>query len=107
MIRFGHTLDVPARVELAFEQGQPVAVNGVPMSLTELTESLATIAEDHGIGHRASPSSGGSADLVVGCARAALAAASRDAASGVVCVRLHDGEHTVVSVTLDPMVRHS
>ena len=42
--------DTPARVEIAFEHGVPVAVNGVPMGMTELIESLTLIAGHHGIG---------------------------------------------------------
>ena len=38
-----------ADVEIAFERGVPVAINGVPMSLTELIESLSIIASEHGI----------------------------------------------------------
>jgi argininosuccinate synthase len=44
------TPDTPAYVEVAFECGVPAAVNGVPMRMTELIESLATIAGHHGIG---------------------------------------------------------
>jgi argininosuccinate synthase len=40
----------PAYLELAFEGGVPVAVNGVPMPLTELIHSVATIAGVHGVG---------------------------------------------------------
>jgi argininosuccinate synthase len=42
--------DTPAYVEIAFEAGVPVAVNGVEMSLTELIGSLDTIAGTHGVG---------------------------------------------------------
>ncbi|MGE5358616.1 MAG: argininosuccinate synthase [Bacteroidales bacterium] len=42
--------DVPAYVEVAFEAGVPVAVNGVPMPLVELIRSVATIAGAHGVG---------------------------------------------------------
>jgi argininosuccinate synthase len=42
--------DTPAYVEVAFEGGMPAAVNGVPMGMTELIESLAIIAGHHGIG---------------------------------------------------------
>ncbi len=42
--------DVPAYLELAFESGVPVAVNGVRMPLTELIHSVATIAGVHGVG---------------------------------------------------------
>jgi argininosuccinate synthase len=40
----------PAYVEVAFERGVPVAVNGIAMGLTELIECLSTIAGGHGLG---------------------------------------------------------
>jgi argininosuccinate synthase len=40
----------PAHVEIAFAAGVPVAVNGVPMGVVELFESLAIIAGHHGVG---------------------------------------------------------
>jgi argininosuccinate synthase len=42
--------DLPASLELTFESGVPVEVNGVPMPLTELIHSVATIAGVHGVG---------------------------------------------------------
>lgn len=42
--------NTPAYVEIAFEQGVPVAINGVPMAVTELIESLSIIAGQHGVG---------------------------------------------------------
>lgn len=42
--------DIPAYVEVEFERGVPVAVNGVPLSLVELVSSLETIAGVHGVG---------------------------------------------------------
>ena len=42
--------DFPAYVEVDFEAGVPVKVNGVAMPLTELINSLDTIAGAHGIG---------------------------------------------------------
>ena len=42
--------DVPAYVEVEFEQGVPTKVNGVAMPLTELVNSLETIAGAHGVG---------------------------------------------------------
>jgi len=42
--------DRPAHVEIAFERGMPAAINGVPMPLIELIESLAIIAGRHGVG---------------------------------------------------------
>jgi argininosuccinate synthase len=40
----------PAYLELAFERGVPVAVNGVAMPLAELIHSVGTIAGVHGVG---------------------------------------------------------
>ena len=42
--------DVPAYVEVEFEAGIPNKVNGVAMPLTELINSLETIAGAHGVG---------------------------------------------------------
>jgi argininosuccinate synthase len=42
--------DTPAYVEISFERGVPAAINGVPMALTELIESLSIIAGQHGVG---------------------------------------------------------
>jgi argininosuccinate synthase len=42
--------EMPAYVELEFDRGVPVGINGVPMPLVELIESLDTIAGTHGIG---------------------------------------------------------
>jgi argininosuccinate synthase len=55
------TPDLPAYVELAFQQGIPFAVNDVPMPLDELVESLTVIASQHGVG-RLAASAGPSAD---------------------------------------------
>ena len=41
---------VPAYVEIAFEHGVPVSVSGIAMPLTELINSLETIAGVHGVG---------------------------------------------------------
>jgi len=42
--------DTPAYVEIEFDTGVPVAINGVAMSLVELIGSLETIAGAHGVG---------------------------------------------------------
>jgi argininosuccinate synthase len=42
--------DTAAYVEIAFERGVPVSINGVTMNLVELIESLSTIAGGHGVG---------------------------------------------------------
>lgn len=76
----------PARVDIAFEAGVPVAINRVEMGLTELIESLAIIAGHHGVG-RLEPDPGSRipgpgvleapAALVLIAAHAALADACR------------------------------
>ena len=40
----------PAHVEIEFERGAAVGINGVTMRLTEMIESLSTIAGEHGVG---------------------------------------------------------
>ena len=42
--------DVPAIVDIEFERGVPTKINGVPMRLSEIIQSLETIAGVHGIG---------------------------------------------------------
>jgi argininosuccinate synthase len=42
--------EVPAVVEIEFESGTPIKINGVPMPFAELIQSLATIAGAHGVG---------------------------------------------------------
>jgi argininosuccinate synthase len=44
------TPDAAAYVDISFESGVPVAINGVEMSLVELIQSLETIAGTHGVG---------------------------------------------------------
>jgi argininosuccinate synthase len=46
----GDAPNTPAYVEVEFERGVPVAINGVPLSLVELISSLETIAGAHGVG---------------------------------------------------------
>jgi argininosuccinate synthase len=42
--------DRPAYVEIAFDRGVPVSINGIEMSLVELIQSLDTIAGAHAVG---------------------------------------------------------
>jgi argininosuccinate synthase len=42
--------DTGAGLELGFERGMPTTVNGVPLDLTELIESVSIIAGRHGVG---------------------------------------------------------
>lgn len=45
----------PASVEIRFERGVPVGVNGVPMPLVELIASLTYLAGAHGVGRISTP----------------------------------------------------
>jgi argininosuccinate synthase len=91
--------DAPARLELAFEAGLPVSVNGVPMSLSELIESVSTIAGTHGVG-RVTDTSGSAieapAAVILQAAHDALGAAAR-ASAATVCLELFKGQHRVLS----------
>src|SRR5881296_2734787 len=42
--------DLPAVVEIGFEEGTPVAVDRVPLGPVELLETLNTVAGEHGVG---------------------------------------------------------
>jgi argininosuccinate synthase len=77
-------LNEPARLEIAFERGLPVSVNGVPMTLTELIESVATIAD-------APPSA------IFQAARQALGADASHASDATVCLELVNGQPRVLS----------
>ena len=48
--RLDSTPSVPAHVEIEFEGGAAVGINGVTMRVVELIESLSTIAGEHGVG---------------------------------------------------------
>jgi len=77
-------LNEPARLEIAFEGGLPVAVNGVPMTLTELIESVATIA-------KAPPAA------IFQAVHQALGAGASRASGATVCLELFKGQHRVLS----------
>lgn len=93
-------LDAPARLEIAFEAGLPVAINGVPMTLTELIESVTTIAANHGVG-RVMDTSGtpleAPAAVVFQAAHEALGAKASRASGATVCLELFKGQHRVLS----------
>lgn len=48
--RLDSTPGAPAHVEIEFERGAAVGINGVTMRVVELIESLSTIAGEHGVG---------------------------------------------------------
>ena len=77
--------EIPAHIDLAFEEGVAVAINDVAMPSPELAESMATIAGNHGVG-------GGT---VLTEAQEALLDAC-GGTSGVVRVRVFKGEHTIL-----------
>jgi argininosuccinate synthase len=93
-------LDEPARLEIAFEAGLPVSVNGISMSLPELIESVSTIAGTHGVG-RVTDTSGAlvnaPAAVILQAAHDALGADAARAAGATVCLELFKGQHRVLS----------
>ena len=92
--------EAPARLEIVFEAGLPVSVNGVSMSLPELIESLSTIAGTHGVG-RVTDTSGtpmnAPAAVVLQAAHDALGGAAARASGATVCLELFKGQHRVLS----------
>jgi argininosuccinate synthase len=90
----------PAQVELAFECGVPVAINGVSMALAELIESLSIIAGHHGVGRIPMDGMCGEAPaaVVLIAAYTALAEACQPgSASGSVKIDLLRGDHNVIA----------
>jgi argininosuccinate synthase len=94
------TLETPAHLEVEFEHGVPVSVNGVPMPLTELIESVAIIAGNHGVGATGPAHSDtifeAPAAIVLSEAHEALTGGLRGRATGIVRMKLFKGEHTIV-----------
>ena len=92
--------EAPARLEIAFEGGLPVSINGIPMSLPELIESVSTIAGTHGVG-RVFDMSGTAvhapAAVVLQAAHDALGADAARAPDATVCLELFRGEHRILS----------
>jgi argininosuccinate synthase len=89
-------LAVSAHVELTFNGGLPTTINGIPMRLPELLESLATIAGEHGIG---------SSEHVFMPAVTVLHAAYRALApqqDGAVRLKLADGRSEVEHLSASP-----
>lgn len=72
--------DAHAEVEIAFERGVPIGLNGVPMGLTELIEILSIIAGSHGVG------------------RVEMAEQCGEAPAAIVLHAAHHGLETFVSV---------
>ena len=112
----------PAVLEISFERGVPVAVNGVPLAVPELIEVVDTIGGDHGVG-RFDSAEGGTrrveespASVVLAAATTALVAsgltdeqrslwtASADAYRAVI---LDGGWHSTARTQLDAFVRET
>jgi len=87
-------VDNGADVEITFDRDVPVAINGVPMSLTELIESLTVIATQHGI--TADEGFAGAPAIVV--LQAAFNARIREETTCVVRLRLQHGVTTAAVV---------
>jgi len=89
--------DIGADVELAFERGVPVAINGVEMSPVELIQSLQTIAGAHGLGRamrldRADPTCHVLQDAPAAMALHTAYRGLRDRENGIVHLALLRGE---------------
>jgi argininosuccinate synthase len=103
--------DTAAEVDIAFEQGVPAAINGVPMIPTELIEILNIIAGHHGVGRIEMHDMHGEAPAAVvlqSAYRALQDAASREGGPeyvhGSVRVVLRKGEHTVAECRVSQAV---
>lgn len=90
----GPALDNGADVEIAFDRDVPVAINGVPMSLTELIESLTVIATQHGF--EAAKHFAGTPAIAV--LQAAFNARNRAQTTCVVRLKLQHGATTAAAV---------
>jgi argininosuccinate synthase len=93
--------EAPAHLEITFKAGLPISVNGIPMTLSELVESIATIAGIHGVGRVTDAASGTERDapaaVIFQAAHAALGDAALRAAAATVCLELFKGQHRIVS----------
>ncbi len=95
----------PATIDLHFEHGAPTSVNGVPMSPAELIECLSLIGGQYGIGQTVESAPGCRVlyDAPAATVLHAAASAAAHSASADVCLKLADGEYTVLS----PSDRHA
>lgn len=96
----------PALVDIHFERRMPTAVNGVPMSPAELIECLSLIGSQHGVGRLHVSLTGGRHVLHDAPAATILRAAAAEvgeSGGADVCLRLADGQYTV----LNPAERHA
>jgi argininosuccinate synthase len=89
----------PATLHLHFEHGAPTSVNGVPMSPAELIECLALIGSQHGIGQTVESAQGRQVlyDAPAATVLQVAASAAGHSACADVCLKLDDGQYTVLS----------
>ncbi len=101
--------DAAAFLEITFDHGTPVAINGVPMTLPELIESVSVIAGEQGVGRieRSTVDDQGVITRVIVDAPAAAvlhaAYVNRDASTNTVRFKLSAGQPTLIS----EMVNHT
>jgi argininosuccinate synthase len=86
--------DHGADVEITFDRDVPIAINGVPMSLTELIESLTVIATQHGI----TGTGDFAGEPAIHVLQAAFDARQRDESTCVVRLKLQHGVTTAALV---------
>ena len=100
-----HRLNESATIDLHFEHGAPTSVNGVPMSPAELVECLALIGGQHGIGQTVVSAQGRQVlyDAPAATVLQIAASVAGQQATADVCLKLADGEYTVLS----PRDRHA
>jgi argininosuccinate synthase len=79
---------LPATVELTFERGLPVAVNGIAMPFVEIIEVVETIAGDHGVGRSDAPLASGGRQITEAPAAVTLALALAEIERATVAPRL-------------------
>jgi argininosuccinate synthase len=94
-----HRLNESATIDLHFEHGAPTSVNGVPMSPAELVECLALIGGQHGIGQTVVSAQGRQVlyDAPAATVLQIAASVAGQQATADVCLKLADGEYTVLS----------
>ena len=87
-------VDNGADVEITFDHDVPIAINGVPMSLTELIESLTVIAMQHGL----APFAGFAGAPAITVLQAAFDGRVRGETTCVVRLKLQHGVTTAAAV---------
>jgi len=99
--RASRRLDEPATLDLHFEHGAPTSVNGVPMSPAELIECVALIGGQYGIGQTVVSAQGRQVlyDAPAATVLQIAASVAGQKATADVCLKLANGEYTVLSAS--------